>query len=302
MFITVLNQMLALAVLVIAGIWLYQKKFLDDHSTTKISAMITHLFNPMLMVSSAMDSIGKVDKKSWFTVLFIVFVIFIILILLSFPAIRFFEKEPGKKELFQLTLIFGNLGFMGIPVVSGVYGEAYAVYVLAFIIGFNFFFYTFVLTLLDRKFNLKALKGMLNPGTLACFLAIFLLLIEPSLPVFVTSPIKWLGNLCSPLAMLILGQSVARSDLKKIFTSPGLYLFTAYRMILLPLLAIPILKLLPLDEIVRGVCLIEISMPVANLVLTTGLEKKIDCDQVSAAIIMTTILSVFTLPVIVSLL
>lgn len=302
MFLTVFYQMLALAILIIVGFFLYRTDMLDDHMTSKLSVLITKVFNPLLMLSSAMASLETLDQASWFMLFGIVCVIFLVLIILSFLVVPFMERRPGQKAMYQLMFIFGNLAFMGIPLVSGIYGPEYTAYVLPFIIAFNIYFYTFGMVLLNGRVDAKSLKAMLNPGSIGCIIALLLIIFTPPIPSFMSVSVKYLGDLCSPLAMLIVGVSVAKSNLKAVFTTWKLYVFTLIRMVALPLLSIPVLRMLPFDQTIIGVCLIEISMPIANLTLAASMEKGLDTTDNSTGIIMTTLLSVITLPIIVTLL
>ena len=301
MFFTCFFQMLALAILILVGYLVGRKQMADNHTMTQISALIGVLFNPMLLISSAISSMHSVELSSWFLLLLFVIAMFLVFIALSYLFAPFFDRRKGQKEMYQMMFVFGNFGYMGIPVVKGVYGEEYTVYVLAFIFAFNLFFYTFGVTIMSGGFSLKSLKGMLNTGTLSCLVAVLLLLFKPDLPSFLTTAVEYLGSVTSPLAMLAVGITVAGADLKAIFTNPKMYLFTLLRMILIPLVSIPIIHLLPFDATVLGIILIEIGMPVANMTLVIGTEKGVDCSNCSASIIMTTLLSVLTIPVLLTL-
>ena len=299
MFFLIFFQMLALAILIMTGYYIGRRHLLDDHSMGQISYLIGHVFNPMLMISASLSADSSGDMRQWLIVLAIAFTVFVVLILLSYVIAPLFDRSKGQKEMFQLMLIFGNLGYMGIPVVKGVYGESYTFYVLAFMMCYNFFYYTFAMALFNGGLRKDSLRGMLNPGTISGIVAIFIVLFHISLPAFLATSIDYLGGLTSPLAMLAVGYTVSQSDLRAIFTNVRIIIFTILRMILLPLLCIPLLKLLPLSQEIIGVCLIEIAMPVGNLILIGGTEKGIDCTNCSASIIMTTLLSVITLPLLI---
>lgn len=301
MFWVVFSQMLALALLLLTGYGIARKEMADQHTMGHISKMINYIFNPMLMLSSCIGAIGKIDKVSWFMVFALSLVIFIVMIALSYVIAPLFTKAKGQKEMYQMMLIFGNFGFMGIPVVRGVYGEEYVVYVLAFILSFNIFFYTFAFALVEGRFSLASVKKMFNPGMIAAVITILIMIFEPPIPTFIATTVTYLGNVTSPMAMIAVGVTMANSDLKAIFTNNKIYVFTLLRSILIPLLAIPVVRMLPLDTTVIGICLIEIAMPIANMPLILGTERGMDCTDCSAGIIMTTLFSVLTIPVLVAL-
>lgn len=298
---TVFLQMLSLALMIFAGVLIARRKLADDHTMGQMSHLINYVFNPMMMLSSGIASVGAVDKEVLFLLFGVVGGLYLLFILLARLIGPRFGRTPGQSELFQMMLVFSNIGFMGIPVVRGVFGEEAVVYVLAFVLMFNLFFYTYGVALMSGKLTLQSLKSVLNPGTVCSVITLLIVCFEVRVPDFLADTVGYLGDVASPLAMLAVGVTVAKSDLKAIFTDVKLYIFTLVKMAALPLLILPVLKLLPLPELVTGVCLVEVGMPVANLTLVLGTEKGLDCSNCSAAIIMTTLVSVFTIPLLTAL-
>ena len=99
------------------------------------------------------------------------------------------------------------------------------------------------------------------------------------------------------MALVAVGFTLAHSDLKKIFCQPRLYVFSAIKLLLLPLAMLPLLKLITGDQALISVCIVMFGMPIGNMPLILGTQKGIDPSTCSAAIILTTILCVFTIPV-----
>ncbi len=298
---TVFFQMLSLAILILVGVVISRIKMVDSHGMGQISRLINYVFNPMMMVSSAISSVGSIDKQVMLLLFGLAAALYLALILIGHFAAPLFDKRPGQKEMYQLMFIFSNVGFMGIPVIRGVFGAENVVYVLAFVFVFNIVFYTYGVALLDGGLSGESLKKMLNPGTVSSVATLLIVLLEPQVPEFLSNVVDYLGSAASPLAMIAVGVTLANADLKAVFLNPKTYLFTLVKMVAIPLIAIPLLKLLPFSDTVIGVCLVEIAMPVANLPLILGTEKGIDCTSCSASIIMTTLASVLTVPLLVAL-
>lgn len=299
--VTVFLQMLSLTLMILVGVLIARRKLVDDHSMGQMSHLINYVFNPMMMLSSGIASVGTVDKQVLFLLFGIVAALYVLFIVLAWLIGPRFDKRPGQSEMFQLMIVFSNIGFMGIPVVRGVFGEEYVVYVLAFVLMYNLFFYTYGVTLMNGKVSRESLKSMLNPGTVFAVITLLIVSFEVRIPDFLANTVGYLGDVASPLAMLAVGVTVAKSDLKTIFLSKKMWLFTLVKMVALPVVMIPLLKLLPFPDTVIGICLVEIGMPVANMTLILGTEKGLDCTNCSAAIIMTTLASVITIPLLVAL-
>lgn len=294
---TVFFQMLALLIMIGAGFFVAKKGMMDDHTNSQVSAMIVNVFNPMLILSSAASSVGQVSLGIMGRVGLIALAMFAFFIAAGMLLSPFFDKTPQQRKIFQMMFVFSNLGFIGIPVVSSILGAQYVVYVTEFLLIYTIVFYTYGIALMDGKFSVSSLKSMVNPGTLSGVAALLIIILELQLPDFVKTAITYLGNVTSPMALVAVGFTLAHSDLKKIFCQPKLYVFSFIKLLALPLLMLPLLKLATDDPALISVSMVMFGMPIGNMPLILGNQRGIDGTTCSAAIILTTILCVFTIPI-----
>ena len=159
---TVFFQMLALLIMIGAGYFMTRKGMMDEHTNTQMSKMIVNVFNPMLILSSAANSAGLVSLGTIGTVGLIALGMFAIFIAAGMILSPLFDKAPDQRKIFQMMFVFSNLGFIGIPVVSSILGEAYVVYVTEFLLIYTIVFYTYGVALMDGKFSISSLKSMIN--------------------------------------------------------------------------------------------------------------------------------------------
>jgi len=298
---TVFLQMLALLVMIAAGVIAAKGKMLDTHTNAKMSTMIVNIFNPMLILSSAAGAVGQVPLQRILLVFAIALGMFLFFILAGMVLTRFFSKDPVQRKIYQLMFVFSNLGFIGIPVVSSVLGAEYVVYVSQFLLIYNLVFYTYGRTLMRGRFNLAALRSLINPGNIACVLAMVLVLANIQLPGFLHTAVDYLGGAASPLALVSVGFTLANANVKEIFGDKKLYLFTFLKLLVLPVVLLPFLRLLPVDDGLAAVCLVMFGMPVGSMPLMLITERGLDGRTCTAAVIMSTILCVVTVPILVSL-
>ena len=298
---TVFLQMLALLVMIAAGVIAAKGKMLDTHTNAKMSTMIVNIFNPMLILSSAAGAVGQVPLQRILLVFGIALGMFLFFILAGMVLTRFFSKDPVQRKIYQLMFVFSNLGFIGIPVVSSVLGAEYVVYVSQFLLIYNLVFYTYGRTLMRGRFNLAALRSLINPGNIACVLAMVLVLANIQLPGFLHTAVDYLGGAASPLALVSVGFTLANANVKEIFGDKKLYLFTFLKLLVLPVILLPLLRLLPVDDGLAAVCLVMFGMPVGSMPLMLITERGLDGRTCTAAVIMSTILCVVTVPILVSL-
>lgn len=298
---TVFFQMLAILILIGAGYFMTKKKMMDGHTNSQMSKMIVNVFNPCLILSSAINSVGLISLNTIGLVSLIASAMFAFLILTGTVLSPLFAKSLEQRKIFRLMFVFSNLGFIGIPVVSSILGQEYVVYVTEFLLVYTIVFYTYGVALMDGKFSLSSLKAMVNPGTLCSLAAILLILLEIRLPDFLKTSITYLGNVTSPMALAAVGFTLANSSPKKIFCQPRLYVFSVIKLLALPLLMLPVLRLVTDDSQLIFVCMVMFGMPIGNMPLMLGNQKGIDGTTCSAAIILTTVLCVFTIPVLLTL-
>ncbi len=294
---TVFFQMLALLIMIGAGYFMARKGMMDEHTNAQMSRMIVSVFNPMLILSSAAGSAGLVSPETIATVGLIALGMFGIFIAAGMILSPFFDKAPDQRKIFQMMFVFSNLGFIGIPVVSSILGAAYVVYVTEFLLIYTIVFYTYGVALMDGKFSASSVKSMLNPGTISGLAALLIIICNIQLPDFIKTASTYLGNVTSPMALVAVGFTLAHSDLKRIFCQPRLYVFSAVKLLALPLAMLPLLKMVTGDAALISVCMIMFGMPIGNMPLILGTQKGIDGATCSAAIILTTLLCVLTIPV-----
>ncbi len=294
---TVFFQMLAFLLMIGAGYFITRRGMLDEHANSQISGLLVHVFNPLLIVSSAADSVGLISSGDLRTVGLIASGMFAVFIPVGMMLSPLFDKDRDQRKIFQLMFVFSNLGFIGIPVVSSIVGAEYVVYVTEFILIYTILLYTYGVGFLNRKFSLSALKEMVNPGTVLSLAALVIIIWEIQVPDFLKTAASYMGNATSPLALIAIGFQLAKADLKKIFGQLRLYVFAVVKLLVLPLLLLPLLKLMTSDVHLISVCMVMFGMPVGNIPLMLGMQKGIDVSTGSAAIILTTVLCVFTIPV-----
>ena len=294
---TIFFQMLALLLMIGAGYFVTKKGMLDAHTNNQMSDLIVNIFNPMLVLASAANSVGQISLAAMKIAGIIAVGMFLAFIIAGMVLSPLFEKDRELRKIFQLMFVFSNVGFIGIPVISSIFGAEYVVYVSEFMLVYTLVFYTYGIALMDGKFSKDSLRAMVNPGTIAGLLAMAVILFEIQLPEFLNTAVTYLGNVTSPMALVAVGFALADSDIKKVFCQPRLYLFSVVKLLVLPLLLLPLLRFAVGTSDLLSVCMVMFGMPVGNMPLILGNQRGLDVTACSAAIILSTVLCVLTVPV-----
>ena len=295
---TVIMQLVSLFLMMAAGYLVARVGIMTPEFRAKLSSYTLSLAAPCAILSGVLESsstpatmIGAVGVGVLFFVLMIVF---------AAVLVRLVRTRKEDRGWDQLMLIFTNVGFMGIPVINAFYGPDGVARLSMFILMFNIVFFSYGMLLIasGEKINFKA---MLNPCIVAALLGLFFGVTGLRLPAVLTSTLSSIGAMNTPLAMTIIGASVAHSDVRAALTNRRLYRVCSLSMIVMPLLTLLVMLFLPIDPMLAGISVLLASMPIAgNCGMIADLYAPGDMTA-SHAIIVSTLLSAATLPVICAL-
>ena len=122
--------------------------------------------------------------------------------------------------------VFGNLGFVGLPLVQAVYGAGAVLYVVDFILVYNilmFSYGTFVLRPEDGEKNGGLLKNLMNPGFIASIVTIIFFFFDIRLPAYFQSVTLYGGEIVVALAIFTIGANLADLKMKEVVNDPHAY-------------------------------------------------------------------------------
>ena len=154
--------------------------------------------------------------------------IYLVLIALSFPAVRLLRVRDAERGLYRFMFIFSNTGFLGYPVVESLLGSGAAFYVTIFVLFFQLFCWSYGASLMRGaarfRFQWKVLRQPCVAASLAAF-AVYLSGWQP--PALLHQTVKYVGDITSPVVMLIVDASLAQMRFKQIFGSWRIYALSA---------------------------------------------------------------------------
>ena len=266
--------------------------------------MIVKIFNPALIINGALtaNSSGGADLSLIRENIIFVAIFFITSIIISYPIGIIFGKGENNGNVYQLMTIFTNVGFMGIPVISSIYGEKCVIYITFYILGYNLCLYT-VGTVLAQKSLPKeerklGLSGIINIGTVCSVIAIIIFFSGMQFNDSVLSFFNYVGNATIPLSMIVIGVSVARVPLKEVFQGTKVYLYTLMTSLVIPITMTFAYRWLKNDTTIFGVFILMFAMPVGSIVTMLIKENGGDEGLCSRLTIITTLLSIITIPIV----
>ena len=307
----VLQQMVIIFILIGVGMLLYRRNMLSEATSKQISGIIINVTNPALLICSAFEDGPKVSLGGLSIALAAYAAVFVILIALSF-LIPYILGVPKKLHYaYQMLTIFGNVGFIGIPLASAVLGSESLIFVSIFNLLFNLLIYTLGMSMLEKAASLQAAEGEISPagrhtsgrlqklvnaGTISAAVTILCYLGDFQVPVILSSTLTYMGRATTLLSMLVLGVSVAQMAPKDIFSHPKLYVFTLLRQILVPIGCVLLMRGLIDNKLILNPMLLMVAVPAANMPLMFAKQMDMETESISQGIILTTVLSLVTVP------
>jgi predicted permease len=212
---------------------------------------------------------------------------------------RISRIEPQKLGLYQFLILLGNTAFMGYPVIQAIYGDTGVFYASMFNIWHNVIMFSYALSLLQRGKKIQWGKLLRNNGMIATLLGFVLFLCPFTLPYVLHRPMEWVGDMTIPLCLLIVGGRMSASSPRELLKPRAIWLTSLVRLVLFPLILMPVLMLLGLPEILIVIPVIVFSTPVALTAGALAQEYGGDEEIASRAVVLSNILSIVTMTLVV---
>lgn len=210
----------------------------------------------------------------------------------------FYKFETSKKVVFTFSTIFSNCGFVGFPLVQGLFGNIGVFYTSIFTIPFNLLMFTYGTSLFSGNNDVKNIgKQLKNPPLLCTLAGIILFLLSIKLPFPILKTLESIGNMTTSLSMFIIGSMLADiTNLKDLFKDLEIYYLSLVKLIIVPILCFVLLHILSTDKMLSEICLVLVSMPTASLIGVFAENYNGNKKAASQCVFSTTILSIITMP------
>lgn len=293
----VMKQMIIIFALIMTGFFLYRKQVISQAASKDMSALVLNLCSPALIISSMFSDLSAISRRNVGLVTLIGILCFAFLILLGFVLAGILRVPVFQRDSYILMTVFGNLGFIGIPVAAAVLGPKAMIYVIIFNFLFNVVIFTFGIMLVKKgvKGVNRSWTDIFSPGFIACIIAFFIYWFNIQIPADLQSLVNYCGNACTLLSLLVIGMSLVGMNVGSVLKNRRLLLFTAIRFLGVPILLALLLKPLLPDYTMRASIILMMSLPVANMPMMMAEQYGKETKTISEGIILSTLLSVATI-------
>jgi predicted permease len=298
--IDMIEVMLTLFVIVIVGYVAGKLGYLGGDFDRQLSRLVINITCPALILSSSMT--GELpDRRFILPLLLISIVTYIILTGAAFLLPRYMTKRKEDRGAIGFALMFGNVGFMGYPVVASIFGHEAVFYAAVLNVVNTFTVFTIGTILITGSSNIEGKrfekKVLYSTPMLAAYLTMLIVALEiNNIPGFICQSLTMLGNITVPAALLIIGSSMSQLPIRSLLGNTTVYLTTALRLALLPLAVYYLTSLMGFSPMVVNINTVVIAMPVATYGTILCLKYGKDTTLMAEVTFITTLLSMISIP------
>ena len=290
---------MSLFALVVVGYIAGRLGYMGGEFDKKLSSLVINFTCPALILSSAMT--GELpDRRLILPLLGISTLTYVILSVVAFLLPRYLTRKKEDEGVVGFALMFGNVGFMGYPVVASIFGHQAVFYAAVLNVVNTFAVFTIGTILIvgdlsdGKRFQKKVLY---STPMLSAYLAILIVALGiDNIPDIISQPLTMLGNITVPAALLIIGSSMSQLSARSMLGDLTIYTTTVFRLLLIPIGFYFLCSALGFDPYVVNINTVVIAMPVATYGTILCLKYNRDTTLITEVTLITTLLSMLTIP------
>lgn len=297
----VLSQVLIMFILIAVGFLCYKIKLLNDNVTTQMSNLLLLVVSPCIIVKAFIIDYNADLVRGLIISASLAVVFHVVGIIIGKIVIR--KNGNPQFAVERFAVVYSNCGFMAIPLINAVLGDQGVFYASCFIAVFNIFVWTHGVSLMNSSQGKVSIKKiLLSPNIFALAIGLVLFFLSIKLPSILYSPIEYISSMNTPLAMIITGIYIAKSDIVAAFKNKRIYLICFLRLLIVPLIMCVIYMFFdknnPSIAVIVTANILAAGCPTAASCIMMSSIYGSDAEYASQIVTATTIFSIITLPVI----
>jgi len=281
--------------MILVGAFLRRIHFITAEGRKSLTNIVVNLVLPC----NILYAFSHADVSALSSLLAVVIMAFFIQLAWYLLSRVLWKKMPEyRRGVMRYSFQFSNCGFLGNPVIEGLYGAQGLIYASVYLIPIRIYMWSVGLECFQGSsgsWKETVKKVVTHPCIVTTAVGVLWMFFPIKLPEFLYNTIYGFNQCLTPFTMLIIGSILAEADLREMFCK-DIYLITLLRLVVQPLIVLFACRLLNLETLVAEVVTVLVAMPVAST--TAILASQNDCDATFAsnAVVFTTVLSLITIP------
>lgn len=301
-FWSIASRILSLFIIMAIGFIMNKVGVIDEIATARFTKLVLNITVPAQIITAFINNRGVVSSSEVISGMLIAACLFPVYALLGALLLGVIRVPKKQRGTYIFMCMFCNVGFMGYPVITAIFGEQAMIYAVLLNAVFNLYMFSVGVILIrgekkDVKLDPKTLLH--NVPLMASALSIVLFFTSIRFPEPLMTSLDYLGDVTTPVAMLVLGATIGSMHIRELLDDWRTYVFTAFRLLVIPGVIYLLLRLIPgMPSMMKGTFLILSAMPVATTATMMAIEYEGDVKLASKGIFFSTICSVLTIPLV----
>lgn len=293
-------QVLIIFVLMAVGFVCSKAKLINEKGTRQMTDVLLLIVMPCVLIKAYQKEFSKELIFGLLMSALFALVIHIIGIVIS--TLVFKREESLRYRINIFSSVYSNCGFMAIPLLDAAVGTDGVFYGSAYLAVFTILNWTHGICLYSGSLKEISVKKIItNPGIIGTTIAIILFVTGIKLPYVLEESVSYLAGLNTPLAMIVTGAYLTRVDFKKALKNVSIYLVSVLRLVIVPIIALVVAKIINIDALIAKSVLIAAACPTAAVAALFATKYDLDSTYAAEVVSITTILSVVTIPLVLML-
>lgn len=297
----ILTSLVMIFLLIIPGIIFRKKDIISTVQSDGISSLAVNVTWPCLVVDAMqMDFSIAVLKDSGY-MMAVALAVFAIAAVLTVVLSKLLKLDHRRRYITAFMLMFGNTGFIGIPVIRALYGTE-AVFFAAILEMVNdVVIFTIGMVLIQMSAGAKLKfepKLFLNPGLIGVLAGLLLFLLDIRLPEVIGGAVEMVGSATTPLTMFLIGYQLGGLKGREILKDTAVYAVSFTKLMIVPSLVLIILNLFAGEfSMLEKVLIMSFAMPVGSVSVIFSQQYRGETAFATKAVLLSTLFSIVTIPI-----
>lgn len=290
------KQVAELLLMILAGAVCCKAGVFKPKEKSVLSNLLLYLVVPAMVLDSYMVEFDPATFHNLMLSFGLGAVVLLVGLGVAFAATARVKKDV--RPILWFACAFSNAGYMGFPLIRALFGAEGLLYASGFVTVFNILIWTIGYVVVSGKVDPKeTVRAVVTcPCIIAVAAGLVIYLARIPVPELLTGPIGAIGDMNTPLSMIITGATIASSDLKKLLKNKNLFLVWALRMLAIPAVELVIFGLLGLHGMVPTIVLLLEACPCAAITTMFAIQYHHDEELAAGAVVFSTLSSILTLP------
>ena len=276
---------------------------LGEDENKMLSSLVVNITNPLQIVASVMVGERLLTNGQVLQLTGVNFACYFLLIGLGWLLVRAMRAPEKDARIYVFLLVFSNVGYLGYPLAEALLGASARFCISIFVLGFQIFCWTYGVYLLDGSSKFRLSWDILRrPCVIAALVAYALYFSALRVPAIVGQMVDYVGNLTSPMAMLIIGSALAKLSLRTVFGDWRVYVLCAVKLVAIPLGLWVLLRGVLTHDLMLTTLILARAMPAATNSTILCYRYGRDGSLASGCVFLSTLLSLVTIPLVLTML